>query len=91
MKMEGYPSDLSDNAYQFMRVVQSRGQLNDDSAMNNTFEVIYKVYKGTEKRVTPKDLNIMLSNMGSAATQLSDDGIFNLAALISVNKQDLGE
>jgi cytochrome c553 len=43
-----------------------------------------------EGRVTPKDINIMLSTMGQSAKKLSDDGIINLAAMLSVQRQDAG-
>lgn len=65
-------------------------QLNNEQAMLNTFELVFKIYNGTEGRVTPKDLNILLSNMGNRAQKLSDDGLINLASVLSVQKQDAG-
>lgn len=91
MHIQDNQVDVVGTAYQYMRVVESRGQLNDDAAMMKTFDVIFKIYNGTEGRVTPKDLNILLSNMGNGATKLSDDGLINLAALLSVKKQDAGQ
>jgi hypothetical protein len=91
MQSEGYPGDLSDNAYQFMRVVEERGQLEDDPAMLDTFDIIFKVFHGTEKRVTPKDMNKLLSGIGAGASKLSDDGVFSLAALLDTEKQNNGE
>jgi hypothetical protein len=90
MSIQGYSADLSECAYQFMRIVESRRQLNDDSAMASTFNVVFKIYTGTEKRVSPKDLNMLLSSMGSSAASLSDDGLYRLGAMLSVKKQDMG-
>ena len=90
MRIQGYSADLSECAYQFMRIVESRGQLNDDSAMVGTFGVVFKIYNGTEKRVSPQELNMLLSSMGSSAASLSDDGLYRLAAMLSVKKQDRG-
>ena len=41
MYLKGNTTALADNAYQFMRVVESRGQLHDDAAMINTFDVLF--------------------------------------------------
>jgi hypothetical protein len=90
MQGDGFSGDLSDNAYQFMRVAEARGQLQDDSAMLNTFDVVFKIYNGSEKRVSPKDLNIVLSDMGGAASKLSDNGIYNVAAVMDTEKQKNG-
>lgn len=91
MAMKGKINDIADTAYQYMRVVESRGQLSNDLAMMNTLDVVFKVYFGSEGRVTPKDLNILLSNIGAGAEKLSDDGIYKLAAMLSVQKQDAGQ
>ena len=53
--------------------------------------LLFKVFNGTDGRVTPKDLNIMLSNYGSASKNLSDDGIYTFGSTISVEKQNAGE
>ena len=91
MNEQGYPGGLSDNAYQFMHVVQSRGQLNSDAAMINTFNMLFKIYDGSKKRVTPKDMNILLSSIGPNANKITDEGLFHLAAAISIQKEDAGQ
>ena len=79
------------NAYQFMRVAENRGQLNDDDLMSATFEVVFKIASGTDGRVMPKDLNIFLSSLGPGARTMSDEGLINSASLLSVMKQDQGQ
>jgi hypothetical protein len=91
MKIKGDTNGFAVNAYQFMRIVESRGQLNDDSAMMNTFDVVFKIFSGTAGRVTPKDLNILLRTSGPIAKTLSDDGLINIAAMLSSRKIDMGQ
>jgi hypothetical protein len=91
MSLQGRGSDVAGNAYQFMRVAEVRGQLNNDDAIFATFDVVFKIVNGTDGRVTPKDLNIFLSSMGKGAKTMSDQGLINSAALLSVTKQDRGE
>jgi hypothetical protein len=91
METKGKVNDIADTAYQYMRVVESRGQLSNDQTMMNTINVVFKVYSGSEGRVTPKDLNILLGNIGAGAEKLSDDGIYKPAAMLSVQKQDAGQ
>jgi len=91
MKVQGRGDDTAANAYQFMRVVENRGQLNDEDRMLNTFDVVFKIVGGTDGRVMPKDLNIFLSNLGAGAKTMSDDGLYHSAAMLSVMKQNQGE
>lgn len=90
MSMKSKVDDIADMAYQYMRIVESRGQLNNDTAMINTFNIVFKINNGMEGRVSPKDLNILLSNLGDDAKKLSDEGVMYLAASLSVKKQDAG-
>jgi hypothetical protein len=90
MKVNNHTTNTSETAYQYMRIVESRGQLTNDVAMMNTFNVVFKINSGSNGRVTPRDLNRMLSDMGSTATRLSDDGLINLGAMISVQKREVG-
>jgi len=90
MQIQGRSDDIVGNAYQFMRVAERRGQLDNDDAMYATFDVVFKVVNGTDGRVMPKDLNIFLSSMGEGAKKLSDDGLMRSASLISVMKQNQG-
>lgn len=87
----GRSDDMIGDAYQLMRIAQSRGQLKNDDAMIATFNVVFKIVNGTEGRVKPKDLNILLSQLGQGATKMSDQGLINSASALSVMKQDQGE
>jgi hypothetical protein len=90
MKLQGYGDDIVGNAYQFMRVAEGRGQLKNDDAMFTTFDVVFKIVNGTDGRVMPKDLNIFLTRLGKGARTMSDEGLINSAAMLSVMKQDQG-
>jgi hypothetical protein len=91
LHMIGRSSDPIGDAYQFMRIVQSRGQLKSDDAMIGTFNIVFKIVNGTDGRVKPKDVNITLSQLGRGAETISDEGLVKTAALLSVMKQDKGE
>jgi hypothetical protein len=86
----GSKATPKEDAYQLLRIIESRGQQEDVAAMWRTFDMVFKIFNGMEGRVTPKDINIMLSTMGESAKKLSDDGIINLAAMLSVQRQDAG-
>jgi len=90
MKVKGGPQDMVENAYQCMRVVESRGQLKNDAAMISTFNIIYKIHVGMEGRVSPRELNMLLSSFGNMAKKINDEGVYYEAAALSVRKQDAG-
>jgi hypothetical protein len=58
--------------------------------MKDTLDIAFKAYTGSNGRVTPKDLNVAVRQSGLAQT-LSDEGLFGLAAMISVQKRNNGE
>jgi hypothetical protein len=87
----GRNDDRIGNAYQFMRIAESRGQLENDDAMIATFNVVFKIVSSMDGRVTAKDLNIFLSNLGRGAKTMSDDGLIHGAAVLSVMRQNQGE
>lgn len=86
----GSKATAKEDAYQLLRIIESRGQQEDVAATWRTFDMVFKIFNGMEGRVTPKDINIMLSTMGESAKKLSDEGIINLAAMLSVQRQDAG-
>lgn len=90
LKRVGRTDDTAGEAYQFMRIAEARGQLKDSEAMIATFNVVYKIITGTDGRVTAKDLNIFLREVGPGAMTMSDEGLINSASVISAMKQDQG-
>ncbi len=90
LQQSGRESDVLGNAYQFMRIAESRGQLGSDDAMMATFEVVFKIVNSMDGRVTARDLNIYLSNLGRGAKTISDGGLIHSAAVLSVMRQDQG-
>jgi hypothetical protein len=88
---KGLKDGMEANAYQMMRIAESRGQTQDDDAMIATFNIVFKIFVGMEGRVTPKDINVLLSQAGPGAKKMSDDGLYYIAAALSVAKQDMGQ
>jgi hypothetical protein len=76
-------------AYQIVELVEARG-ITDPQRMKDTFDIVVKAYTGSNGRVTPKDLNVAVRKSG-LGRKLSDDALFNLAAMISVQKRNNGE
>jgi hypothetical protein len=62
-----------------MQVVQIRKQQNDDAAIQNTFDTIWKIYQSTETKVGFNDLAEALKNSGDKASLISDDQLEVLA------------
>lgn len=85
MNVQGGDNILS-TAFQFMNVVDERNQLSNDALMMDTINLTFKIYNGTGGRVTPSDVSVLLYNMGDNAKHLSDDGIVNLASVLSVQR-----
>jgi hypothetical protein len=76
-------------AYQLIEIIEARG-ISDPKRMKDTLEIAFKAYTGSNGRVTPKDLNVAVRQSGLQTT-LSDEGLFGLAAMISVQKRNNGE
>jgi hypothetical protein len=90
LNVQGRTDDIGGTAYQFMRIVEERGQLKNDEAMRATIEVVFKIANGTDGRVMPKDLDVFLTSLGKGAKTMSDEGLMRSAAFLSVSKQNLG-
>lgn len=76
-------------AHQIVEVIEARS-LTDPQRMKDTIDIVYKAYTGSNGRVTPKDLNVAVRQSGMGPT-LSDEGLYGVAALISVQKRNNGE
>ena len=76
-------------AYQLTEIIEARG-ITDPKRMKDTLEIAFKAYTGSNGRVTPKELNVAVRQSGMGRT-LSDEGLFGLAAMISVQKRNNGE
>lgn len=59
-------------ATQTMNIVQARQQENNDAAMQNTFDTIWRIYQNTQTNVTVNDLAQALKRSGTSAATLSD-------------------
>lgn len=78
-------------AYQIMNVVEARGAEDDDARIDATFEVLAKIYSGSDGHVTPNDMNVALRAGPDIAKNMSDDGLFSLAAFIQLEKKAAGD
>jgi len=92
MEMKGDKTPVGDEAYQYMNIVEARGQTADDAKMYDTFNVVFKIYNGTMGHVIPRDINVALRAMAPGqAQQMSDDGLYSLGAIIQEQKKAEGE
>jgi hypothetical protein len=81
--------ETEDIAYQIAEIIDARG-LHDLDGMKRTIDVVFKVYNGSNGRVKPKDLNVFLRQSGRSRT-IDDEGLFTIAAMISVDRRNRGE
>jgi hypothetical protein len=81
--------DTEKIAYQLVELIEARG-ITEPKRMVETIDIAVRAFNGSNGRVTPKDLNVMVRQSGIGHT-LSDDGLFNFAALISIRKRRNGE
>lgn len=92
MQMKGDKTPIGDQAYQYMNIVEARGQTDNDDAMYDTFNAVFKIYNGSSGHVTPRDVNMALRAMAPGLAQkLNDDGLYTLAAVIQEEKKASGE
>ncbi|MCK9361813.1 hypothetical protein M0Q28_06360 [Patescibacteria group bacterium] len=82
-------SDI-DIGYQLAAIIEARG-LTDPDKQISASQTIFKIVKGTDAHVTPKDINVALRASGDMARTLSDDGVISMAAMIWEDKKRAGE
>lgn len=80
-KMLGYSNDTIANIIKnYFGVVEARQQTLDPSAMLKTFKTLWQVENVTGGKVTVKDFETILRNLGPGAPLMSDQGLLNLVA-----------
>jgi hypothetical protein len=79
--------EKSDLAFQLMSIVKLRGQASDESRALQTLEISWKIFSGTDGRVPPSELVAFLANAKGLARTLTDDGLIDMAAVISVQNR----
>lgn len=81
-----YLGQTHDDAQTLIRnmygVVEMRQQTKDANATKQTFETLQKIITGTAGKVQTQDIETLLRRMGMGASQLSDKGLINLAAVV---------
>lgn len=79
--MLGYTTDsISDVIKNFFGVVEARQQTLDPDAMLKTFKTLWQIENVTGGKVTVKDFETILRNLGPGAPLMSDEGLLNLVA-----------
>lgn len=63
-------------------VVEMRQQTGSAEQTNATFNVLQKIIAGTGGKVQTQDMETVLRRLGMGASQLSDQGMINLAAIV---------
>lgn len=91
VKMKDSNVAPNDTAYQAMNIVEARGQDNNNKAIYNTLNAIWKVYEGTLYHVSFKDIDIYLRNYDGDPTSLSDDDLYAIGAEIWEEKKAQGK
>lgn len=80
-KMLGYTTDsISDVIKNFFGVVEARQQTLNPDAMLKTFKTLWQIENVTGGKVTVKDFETILRNLGPGAPLMSDEGLLNLVA-----------
>lgn len=80
-KLLGYTDDTISNVIKnYFGVVEARQQTLDPEAMLKTFKTLWQVENVTGGKVTVKDFETILRNLGPGAPLMSDGGLLNLVA-----------
>jgi hypothetical protein len=86
LRFAGDKSDLEDMVRNLYGIVEARQQTEDPEAMLRTFDLVQKAFTATQKKVTPKDLEMFLRQLGQGASNISDDGLMRAVAAIDQMK-----
>lgn len=77
----GYSNDTVANIIKnYLGVAEARQQTTEPDAMLRTFETLWKIENVTGGKVTVKDFETILRNLGPGASLISDEGLLNLVA-----------
>lgn len=80
-KILGYTEDTIANVIKnYFGVVEARQQTMDTGAMLKTFKTLWQVENVTGGKVTVKDFETILRNLGPGAPLMTDEGLLNLVA-----------
>lgn len=80
-KILGYTNDTIANVIKnYFGVVEARQQTMDTGAMLKTFKTLWQVENVTGGKVTVKDFETILRNLGPGAPLMTDEGLLNLVA-----------
>ena len=83
----GWTANPVDAAYSLLTVIKLRGQTATEDMTRSNLSMLRKIYAGTENRIGPQDIVYMLQSSGKMAHTLSDQGIIDLAAYMSIKRK----
>jgi hypothetical protein len=83
MERRGENLSSRDAALQILEIARIRGVMNDRKRFRDTVVLMSSIVIGLEGRVPPSAMLAALRAAGPTARTLSDDGVVNLAAMIS--------
>lgn len=83
--------DMQSTIRNLYGVVEMRQQTGDAGKTNATFEMLQKIITGTAGKVQTQDMETVLRRMGAGASQVSDSGMYKIAAIVDQFKVAGGE
>ena len=86
LKMMGEKGSLEDMVRNVYGFVEARGQTHDPAAINRSFDFIQKSFTGTGGKLDLKDWEMLMRRLGQGASQISDEGLFNLVGALDQMK-----
>ncbi|MGI4831600.1 MAG: hypothetical protein ACRYFU_25970 [Janthinobacterium lividum] len=86
----GWTTHPVDAAYVLLTVIRLRGQTHSPSTTTDNLILLHKVYEGTQHRISPEGIAEMLQSAGKMALTMSDQGIIDMAAYMSVKAKQAG-
>jgi hypothetical protein len=86
LRAGGDKTDLADMIRNLYGIAEARQQTEDVPAMLRTFDLVQKAFLATQGKVTPKDLEMFVRQLGQGASNISDDGLMRAIAAIDQMK-----
>jgi hypothetical protein len=74
---------------QTMKMVQLRQQQNNDEAIQQTFDVMWKVYQSTQTQIAFDDLDSAMEHAGGSANSVSDEELERIGIALWQKKQKI--
>jgi hypothetical protein len=86
LRFAGDKTELADMVRNLYGIAEARQQTEDPKAMLDTFDFVQKAFTATQGKVTPKDIEMFVRQLGQGASNISDDGLMRAVAAIDQMK-----